>query len=223
MTGLDKMTAKIIADAQAEADRILKDADAECEAINARYLAEAGAECARLGESAERECESLITRARSSAAMAKREAYLMAQSKLVDRAFAMAEKEILSLPADKYLDLLISMLKGAIKRQIESEKENREIYGEDTAPEIYEVLLNYHDREHYGKDLIEGLHRNLVGKMKLADLEKVKLSSDTVNINGGLILRCGDVEANCALSMMFAEVRRTTEAKVSAALFAARD
>lgn len=219
MTGLEKMTAKIIADAEAQAREILQKADAECESIKARYLADAERECDRLGEQAERECEALITRARSSAAMAKRDVYLMSKSRLIDEVFAAGEKEIRNLPAEKYLELLISMLKGAIKRQMESEKESLELYGEDSSPEYYEVLLNHRDREQFGKALIDGLHRSVVGKMKLSDLEKIKLSNDTANINGGLILRCGAVEANCSLSMLFAEARRTTEAKVNDALF----
>ena len=78
---------------------------------------------------------------------------------------------------------------------------------------------NVEDALPLGKALIDGLHRSVVGKMKLSDLEKIKLSNDTANINGGLILRCGAVESNCSLSMLFAEARRTTEAKVNEALF----
>jgi vacuolar-type H+-ATPase subunit E/Vma4 len=44
MTGLDKITAKIVSDAEARADEILRAADAECEAIRARYAAEAEAD-----------------------------------------------------------------------------------------------------------------------------------------------------------------------------------
>lgn len=219
MTGLDKMTGKIIADAEADAKRILEQADAECAAIRKRYVDAAGAERDRLREQAERECEGLITRAKSSAAMAKRDVTLEARGRLMDETYAVAEKEILQLPNQKYLELLLDMLKGALKRQLEGEKETMELYGEDCSPEVYGVVLNRLDRERYGEQLIGGLQRSVVGKMNPASVAKVRLLPETANITGGLILKCGSVEANCSLEMVFADVRRRTEARVSHVLF----
>jgi hypothetical protein len=48
---------------------------------------------------------------------------------------------------------------------------------------------------------------------------KLRLAPDTAEIDGGLILRAGPVETNCSLSMLMAENRRETEAKVSRILF----
>ena len=219
MTGLDKMTGKIIADAEADAKRILEQADAECAAIRKRYVDAAGAERDRLREQAERECEGLITRAKSSAAMAKRDVTLEARGRLMDETYAVAEKEILQLPNQKYLELLLDMLKGALKRQLEGEKETMELYGEDCSPEVYGVVLNRLDRERYGEQLIGGLQRSVVGKMNPTSVAKVRLLPETANITGGLILKCGSVEANCSLELVFADVRRRTEARVSHVLF----
>ena len=219
MTGLDKMTAKIIADAEADAQKMLERADAECAAIRKRYADEANAERERLREQAERECEGLITRARSSAAMAKRNVMLEARGRLIDETYAAAEKEIRHLPAKKYLELLADMLKGSLKRQLAGEKESLELYGENCSPDVYGVMLNRRDRDQYGADLLSELQRSVVGKLNPADVSKVRLLSDTANISGGLILKCGSVEANCSLEMMFAMVRRQTEGRVSHILF----
>ena len=219
MIGLDKMTAKIIADAEADAQKILERADAECATIRKRYADAANAERERLREQAERECEGLITRAKSSAAMAKRDVTLEARGRLMDETYAAAEKEIRHLPAKKYLELLLDMLKGALKRQLAGEHEALELYGENCSPEEYGVMLNRHDREQYGADLLGELQRSVVGKLNPADVSKVRLLSDTANISGGLILRCGSVEANCSLEMMFATVRHATEGRVNRILF----
>ena len=45
------------------------------------------------------------------------------------------------------------------------------------------------------------------------------MAAETAPIDGGLVLRCGPVETNCALSMLMAENRRETEARVSRILF----
>lgn len=221
MTGIEKVTGKILADAKTEADAILKQADETCAAVRATHEARTKAEQDRLEEQANRECEALITRAKSSAAMAKRNVMLESRAALMNEAYAAAEKEIRELPVEEYVELLVKMLKGTLNRQLKSEQESMELYGEDISPEKYEVLLNKYDRDAYGSRLVETLKHTQVGKISMSVLDKVELSNQTAKIDGGLVLRCGDVEVNCSLGMMFAEVRRTTEVKVSRALFGA--
>jgi hypothetical protein len=66
---------------------------------------------------------------------------------------------------------------------------------------------------------MSGFRMGLGAKFPAAVLAKLRLSSETAPIDGGLILRCGPVETNCSLSMLMAENRRETEAKVSRILF----
>ena len=72
MTGLEKVTGKIIADAEADARATLAAAQADCEAADAAAAAKTEADCDGLRESAGREGESLIRRAKSAAEMARR-------------------------------------------------------------------------------------------------------------------------------------------------------
>jgi hypothetical protein len=95
----------------------------------------------------------------------------------------------------------------------------RRLYGEDIAPAAYEILLNVHDRDTFGEELLAKFKKTMYGKLPDEALAKVKLSADTVRISGGLILRCGAVEENCSLAMLFAHVRRETEAKISRLLW----
>ena len=223
MTGLDKITAKIISDAEAKAAEILRAADEECGKIRARFAEETDKESRRLDEAAERECAAIIERARSSAASAKKDVLVKTKSEIIEEAYAAAFREIRNLPDAEYLDMLVTMLRGAVVRQLELERQNFELYGDEPSAECYEVLLNPSDRGKFGKSLISTLNRKVVGKLKLSDVERIKLSSDTANISGGLILRAGDIETNCSFDMIFAQVRRDTEQKVSAALFDKKD
>ncbi|MBQ9779905.1 MAG: V-type ATP synthase subunit E [Clostridia bacterium] len=219
MTGIEKVTGKIIADAREEADAILQRADETCAAVRAEYSARIQAERDKLEEQANRECESIITRAKSSAAMAKRNVVLESRAALISEAYATAEKELRELPVDEYLDLLVKMLRGALLRQLESERESLALYGENITPDKYEVLLNRNDRDMFGTRLMETIKRTQVGKISMSVLDRVVLSNQIAKIDGGLVLRCGDVEANCALGMMMAQVRRATEVKVNQTLF----
>ena len=219
MTGLEKVIGKIIADAEADAGEILDKARAECEEIKAKYAAETDAEIEKLTDECDRECQALIIRARSSAAMAKRNAILEARAKLIDDAYAAAEKQIKSMNGDQYLDLLCKMLRSSLKNQLEGEAESLRLYGEDISPAAYEVVLNSRDRETYGEKLLAAYRAGYGSKLSPAVLAKLRLAPDAAPIDGGIILRCGPVETNCSLSMLLAANRRETETKVSRILF----
>lgn len=219
MTGLEKVTGKIIADAEADARVILERAEAECEAIKAKYAAATEAEVEKLTDECDRECQALIIRARSSAAMAKRNAVLEARAKLIDDAYAAAEKQIRSMSGEQYLDLLQRMLRSALKSQLEGEEESMRLYGEDISPAVYEVVLNTRDRETYGEKLLEAYRAGYGARLSPVVLQRLRLAPDTAPIDGGMILRCGPVETNCSLSMLMAANRRETEARVSRILF----
>ena len=219
MTGLEKVTGKILADAEADAREILERAEAECAAIREKYAAMTEAELETLREQSDRECQALIVRARSSAAMAKRNAILEARAAMLNEAYAAAEKQVRSMSGEQYLDLLQKMLRSAMKRQLEGEADSMRLYGEDISPQAYEVVLNSRDRGSYGDKLMAAYRAGFGAKLPASALEKLRLAPDTAPIDGGLILRCGPVEINCSLAMLMAENRRETEAKVSRILF----
>ena len=219
MTGLEKVIGKIIADAEADARAILDKARAECEAIKAKYAAQTEVEIEKLKDECDRECQALIIRARSSAAMAKRNAILEARAKLIDDAYASAEKIIRNMNGDQYLELLHKMLRSSMKNQLEGEAESLRLYGEDISPAAYEVVLNSRDRDTYGEKLLATYRVGYGSRLAPAVLDKVRLASDVASIDGGIILRCGPVETNCSLAMLMAENRRETEARVSRILF----
>ncbi len=219
MTGLEKVTGKILAEAEAEARAIRDRAEAECAAIEARCEAEIEAERERLREQNDRACRALIIRTKSSAAMAKRNAVLEARAALLNEAYAAAEKQLKAMDKEAYLGLLVKMLRSALLHQLEGEAESLRLYAEDIAPEVYEILLNSRDRAEYGERLSESFRAGLGAKFPAAALRKLRVASDTAEIDGGLLLRAGAVEINYSFEMLLAETRRETEAKVSRILF----
>ncbi len=219
MTGLEKVTGKIIADAEADAREILERAEAECAAIREKYAAQREAELDALREANDRECQSLVVRARSSAAMAKRNVILEARASILNEAYAAAEKQVRSMNAEQYVEFLCKMLRSALKRQLEGEEDSLRLYGENISPDCYEVLLNNRDRDYYGTRLMSSFRAGLGAKFPAAALDKLRLAEETAPIDGGLVLRAGLVETNCSLSMLVAETRRETETRVSRILF----
>lgn len=221
MNGLEKITDKILAEAEAEAKRITRDAEAEAARIKAEYEGRAEELRARLTAEAERDCTDLVARAKNSATVEKRNAILRVRGELVDETFDMTLHALRTQSGEKYTALLAGLLTAAFLEQIEAEVTSRTLYGEEDAmaPARYEVLLCAADREAYGEELLSAVRTRLVGKVDRDKLDLLILSDETAAIDGGLILRCGDVESNCSLELLFAGLRRELEGEVSHALF----
>lgn len=223
--GINRITDTILADAKAKADAILADAQAECDRIQADYDDRAQKLRDRLSEEAQAKGADLIARAKASAAMKKRNVLQLQESQLIDGVFDSAREWVLALPRDKYAELLVGLLSAALLEQAETEAKNRALYGEEGEPvETFEILLNKKDRESCGKDVLDALKKRYANSSRLpeGEIDKLVLSKNTANIEGGAILRYGDVESNCSFEMLFGQLHRELEAEVAEALFDVR-
>ena len=224
INGLNKITDKILSEAQAKADKILADAQAECDRINAECAERAEKIRTEISSEAEKGGMEYVARIRSTAATSKRNLLLQTKSDLIDGVFASVLEQTRTLELEKYNEILIGLLSAALLEQIESEDVSRNLYGDEEAivPESYEVLFNQRDRDRSGKAVIEGVQKHLSGKVSAEKLARLTLANQTVNIDGGLVLRCGNVESNCSLAILFAQLREGLESEVARTLFDAR-
>lgn len=221
LNGLERITDKILSDARAQADQILAQAQAECDKITADYAARADRIRENLNSEAELRGKEFVSRAKSSAATNRRNLILHAQSELIDEVFDGTLEQMLALENAQYTQLLTGLLAAALLEQIETEKSAAILSseGEWEAPASYEVLLNQRDKERCGKALIEAIRKKLEAKVPAEKLSRLTLSDKAVSIEGGAILRCGAVEANCTLSLLIAQLRERLESEVAHALF----
>lgn len=222
MTGLEKITGKILAEANADAEKTIAEAGKKCDAITAEYQARAEEIWKKIAADAQREGEGIVTRAKSGIAMDERNIRLRVRADLVESAFAEAYDTLKHLPEDEYVAFLIKLLSDALTTCLAERKANLALYGEEeitAEPERYEAIFNASDREKYGTTVLTGVRRSVVGKIEPAVLEKLVLSERTARIDGGVILKYGDVESNCSLEMVFADARDRLEGEVSRMLF----
>ncbi|MBR2926226.1 MAG: hypothetical protein IKC31_01450 [Clostridia bacterium] len=221
MNGLERITDKILEQAQTEANAILAKAEEEC----ARIAKDAGERAERIKAQqyaqAEQEGSEIVTRAKSAAINQKRNLLLQTKSELVDDAFDQALNTLLGLSDEKYTELLAGLLTAAFWEQLEAERISRTVYGEEDAvtPNAYEVIFNLRDRARVGEAVLEATRKKLSGKVPAEKLAMLSLSKTTVSIDGGLILRVGDIESNCSLSLLLAQLREELELEVSRTLF----
>lgn len=220
MTGLEKITSRILSDAQAQAQEILDDATEKCLSVRAQNLSDAQAAQDRLIAEAEKEGEALVVRAKSSAAMTRRNVELAAKSAMIERAFARAMQEIYEMDRAEYAELLLSLLCKTLNAQRESERDSMRLYGEDIAPAYYELMLNARDGGDVATSVMNGVRAAAASGKIPADMAiKVRLNPTPVEIDGGLVLRCGDIETNCSFAMMLAALRPELEPRIQQILY----
>ena len=221
MNGIEKITEKILAEAKAAEAAARAEAKPRADGILAEGEQEADEIRDRIADRAAREGESIISRAKSTAAMTRRNTELAVRGELIDEAFAQAFSQISALPTEESQALLSRLLGDALVEQLRSAAESRALHGDEVEEvAVYEVLLNPADRRTLGQSLIDETRRSLTGRVDPAELAKLTLRGETVKISGGVILRYGDVESNCSLETIFAQVRADREAEVGRILFA---
>ena len=223
INGLDKMIEKILSQAREEATRVLTEAETDCEQIRASYAERAERLRERMTDDAEREATDLIARAKAEAASKKQGLLMDTKSKLLDEVFESTFAQLRGMGGEAYLAILSGLLCTAFSEQIATEQNNVPMYGEEELPppDRYEVLLNSRDREQYGTALLAGCRTRLGASLPASVLTKLVLADQSVAISGGLILRCGNIEANCSFDPLFLQLREELETEVNHALFQA--
>lgn len=221
MTGLSKITDKILDDARREAAAIIAEADAECTRISGEYKEKTDAIAAAATAEAKTRAEEIVLRTRSGESSIKKNLILKIQGDMIDRAFEIAEKELVELALGDKLELLTGLLTAVLSAEWEAEQSRAEIYGDeaDEDKRIYEVMLNQKDRERHGDALINNFKCRIVGK-DMGDLpSRVILCDKTADIEGGLIVKVGSVEINSSIKAIIAQLRPMLEGQVAKILF----
>lgn len=190
MNGLTNISNKILQDATQKADAIIAEAQETAANLLAEAKKRAGAEAAAVLKSSESRCADLREKGRLAVELEGRRIISNARQEMITQAFDTALERLLALPEAEYLQLLIKLANGVL-----------------ADGKGGEVLLNARDRADYGQALIEALSN------------RATLADDSAPIVGGLIIRRGKIEYNCALDVLVRLVSEKIAPEVSLALF----
>lgn len=219
MTGLDKITEKIISEANDNARAIIEAARKKCITISNEYAARAEKLARSVENDAEKEAKAIISQSKSEVEAEKRNSILKAQNTLIDEAFEKARKELTELPEEKYRAVLLSFAEKALFEIIDGQEENMRLYGEGPDADTFELLLCEKDLKKHGTAVCDGLRKMTVEKYGKEMKKKIVLSSLPAKIDGGVIIKCGSIENNCSFSVLFSQLRSQLEGKISCFLF----
>lgn len=190
MTSSEKILAGIAGEAKTEAEKITAEAEKQAAEITAAAKAEAETDAGKIRAAAEKKAELIINSGKSSAGLLKRDTALNCRRELIEKALNFVA-DIVNAYGDKdYFDFLLTLIK----------KEKLNGKGE--------VYLSVKDK---ARDIA-------AFKSELSALD-LTLSDTFADINGGFILKYGDIQINGELSALIHEKRDVLTDELNKALF----
>ena len=228
MNGIEKLTARIEADAQAEAAEILRAAEEKAREIRAGYEAQAQAEAADAAQSRAKAAQQRLERLEGAAEMEAKRQTLAAKQEMIDAAFEKAKARLTDLPEEAYADLLARLAVKAAKtgrEEIVLSARDKQRVGAKVAAKA-NALLAKAVAPSLPQELKESKAGSVIAKVVtganalLQGTAMLTLADETREMEGGLILRDGNVEVNCAFETQLRVLRETMAADIAAILFA---
>ena len=192
----EQVVQKILSEAQAQADKITAEANAKV----SEQQSQADKELAKFSEGTEQKAvaagEDKLARMLASARMQISKEYLGAKVSLLDEVFQKARLRVKDLPADQYEELIQQLMEKAIESGDE------------------EVLIGK-DETRIDNGLVKRVNRKLGPGFK----GNLQLANDTVDIDGGFILRRGKIQVNVSLDVLIMQAREAMELELTQELF----
>ena len=190
MTSSEKILAGIAGEAKTEAEKITAEAEKQAADIIAAAREEAESEAEKIKAEAEKKAELIINSGKSSAELLKRDTALNCRRGLIEKALITVADTVNAYSDKDYFDFLLTLIK----------KEKLNGKGE--------VYLSVKDK---ARDIA-------AFKSELSALD-LTLSDTFADINGGFILKYGDIQINGELSALIHEKRDMLTDELNKALF----
>lgn len=198
MNGIDRITERIEADAMQQAKAVIAEAEAKCAEIRKENEKKAQERYLELIRSGTKDCESMVSRRKSAAEMDSKKSVLSMKQDCVSAAFEMAKQRLADMPEESYIVFLSKLVSDAAVTGAE------------------ELVLNKEDREQKGKAILAKANEAVAAKGMTPAL---KLSDDTREMSGGVILRRDGIEINCSVEALVEMQRGAVTADVASILF----
>lgn len=190
MTSSEKILAGIAEESKTQADKINSDAEKQAADIIAAAREEAETDAEKIRAEAEKKAELIINSGKSSAELLKRDTALNCRRGLIEKALITVADTVNAYGDKDYFDFLLTLIK----------KEKLNGKGE--------VYLSVKDK---ARDIA-------AFKSELSALD-LTLSDTFADINGGFILKYGDIQINGELSALIHEKRDVLTDELNKALF----
>ena len=198
MNGIDKITDRIARDAEQECAAIDSRSSTQAAEIRAGYTALAESDYAEAVENGKKAAAERIGRMNGVAELEARQRKLAAKQAMLDKAFDLAMEKLLALPEPQYVELLSSLA-------VRASTTGREA-----------LVFSRQDRPRYGKKVVLAANARLEAQGRTGGLT---LSEESREFTGGLYVQDGKVETNCTFPTLVRMLREQMAAEVADILF----
>ena len=227
MEGIEKITEKIMLDAEEQITLLLAETDQKVAQIGQQAQEQAGRESAQLMEHGRLTAAERLERLQSAAHMETRKMTLAVKQEVLGEAFDLALEKLCTLPEQQYIDLLTELALEASstgrERLIFSTKDRARV-GKQVVVAVNERLVSQLAPELPGA-ITESKVGAFLGKVvnsataQITGTGLLTLAEETREIKGGFIMVDDDVEISCAFETLVRLQRETLEKDVAKALF----
>ena len=194
----EQVVEKILSDAQADAEKIKKEAD-EKETSEQAELAEQLDEYEKQTEVlAQKSGEERKMRLLAAARMEIAKDFLGEKRKILDEVFEQAKIQFTNLPDEEYRNVMAQLMKKA------TESGDEEVIIDKKEKRINDKLINQVNQQ-------------------LGNKGNLKLSEEKGNLGAGFILKRGKIKNNVSLQVLLEQARKELEIELAKELFVSRD
>lgn len=195
MTGLDKITEKILLEAQKNAEKIIVDAGIEVKKILTEARAEAKAKSGEIIDRAENDAKKKNAIAKSSAESITRNRYLEIRNAILNDIISAAYLKIERLSDEEYFDLI------------------KKLCIKNVQPGECVMYMSSYDYSRMPENFEEQINSEVF------ETGAVQISSETIDVENGFILKYDGFEVNCTLRSVFDESMDRLKDSLSSVLF----
>lgn len=227
MEGIEKITARIAQDADAEIARLNQQTQEQIREMQDKAQAQADRERADILARGRRAADERLERLKSAAGMETRKLVLAMKQEVLSQAFDQALDQLCALPDAEYVELLTRLVLEASstgKEQLVFSPKDRARVGKQVVVAANEAMV-----KGVVPDLPEAITETKVGAFlgkvvnsaaaQITGTGLLTLSEETRPIRGGFIMVDGPVEVNCAFEAMVRAQREQLEKPVAEILF----
>ena len=194
MKGIEKITARIAADAEAANSAVREESAKRIAEIRAEYEQKAQEEAAAILRAGEKEAQQQASRIERNAQLEAKRDVLAVKQEMVSKAFELAKSKFAQMTDVKYVAYLSRQVAACCSGEAQ-------------------LVLNAADKEKHGVQLEALCNTMLKGK------GSITIAEETADIVGGFVLKQGDVEVNGTIDILLELIRGELAAQVAQVLF----
>lgn len=198
MSGTEKLKEKIIAEAEAQAEKVLKEARARAADITGRAETEADERYANLLAQAQEQAQERKRRVLTIANLDARKQILAAKEEMIEDTFSQALARLQTISPESYREIIFSMILATAQNGDE------------------ELIISPEQQDAFDVPFLDRLNKALRKNGKKGE---IALAAQTRPLKGGFVLSAGAVEINNSFNALLSMQRDQLEPAVAEMLF----